>query len=69
MKQILPKIKWGFNALSPKKRATSLEVKLQVENLLNQIYISSLFKKKMKGLIVTIHKDFNKIYLKTDKIY
>lgn len=45
MKQILPKIKWGFNALSPKKRATSLEVKLQVENLLNQIYRSSLFKK------------------------
>lgn len=45
MKQILPEIKWGFNALSPKKRATSLEVKLQVENLLNQIYISSLFKK------------------------
>lgn len=68
MKQILPEIKWGFNALSPKKRATSLEVKLQVENLLNQIYISSLFK-KMKGLILTIHKDFNKIYLKTDKIY
>lgn len=58
MKQILPEIKWGFNALSPKKRATSLEVKLQVENLL-----------KMKGLIVTIHKDFYKIYLKTDKIY
>lgn len=45
MKQILPEIKWGFNALSSKKRATSLEVKLQVENLLNQIYISSLFKK------------------------